>query len=115
MADRDATLELSFDLHPLGQRPDLRRFGRRWDTHIVIDGQDHVREESEVHRVPLSPGEREVEVYFTGAGLQRLGGLLGIKHGRARLKVEARAGHTVRVQFRGGMLWAVSGGALVRL
>lgn len=115
MADRDATLELSFDLHPLSHRPDLRRFGRRWDTHVVIDGVDHVFEEAEVHRVPLFPGERSVEVYFTGAGLQRLGGMLGLKHGRTSLKVEARAGQTVRVQFRGGMFWTLSGGTLVRL
>lgn len=115
MAEQDTTLELSFDLHPLAPRPDLKRFGRRWDTHIVVDGKDHVFEEDEIHRVKVSPGPHQIELYFTGAGLQRLGGMLGLRHGRCAVKIEARTGFTVRLQFRGGLLWSVRGGELVRL
>jgi hypothetical protein len=105
-------IELTLSFHPLARKPSVRRLGRRWDIHLVIDGEDHVFEEGPVHRVEVASGAHTVEVFFTGAGLQLFAGALGIRYGRRALRLEVGEGRTARVHYQGGVFWHVFGGEL---
>ena len=105
-------LVLTLEFHPLARRPDIRRLGRRWDIHVVIDGTDHRFEEGPRHEMEVSAGTHNVEVYFTGAGFQFLAGLLGIRYGRRSTQVAVEEGETANLRYKGGMFWHMGGGSL---
>jgi len=107
-----SALELTLEFHFLAAKPSVRRFGRRWDIHVVVDGQDHVFEEGPIHRLSVEPGQHAVEVFFTGAGLQALAGALGIKYGRRSIGLQVDEGQTAHIHYKGGMFWNAGGGEL---
>jgi hypothetical protein len=109
----DATLELSLVFSPLARRPDVRRFGRRWDVCVEVDGTLHVFEEGPRHVIPISPGAHDVAVWFRGAGIAFLA--RGLRAGLRRIRIEAAPGSTVRLVYEGSTFWHMGGAAALRL
>jgi hypothetical protein len=107
-----STLELTLVFHFLAAKPSVRRWGRRWDTHVVVDGKDHVFEEGPSHSLSVEPGQHTVDVFFTGAGLQALAGALGIRYGRRSIELQVNEGRTAHIHYKGGMFWGAGGGKL---
>lgn len=106
-------IELSLHFSALARRPDVRRAGRRWDVCIEVDGELHVREEGPRHVVPVAPGEREVRVWFRGAGLAALGRFF--RFGMRNVRVDVPTGGGVRLLYEGSTFWHLGGRALLRV
>lgn len=103
------TLRLVLDFHPLARRPDLRRWGRRWDVEVVVDGTLHVFEEGPRHELVVPPGPHRVEVAFRPAGLASLARRMRL--GGRSLEVQVPDGGTAELTYRGGLFWHVGGSA----
>ena len=109
----DASLELSLEFALLARRPDVRRFGRRWDICVEVDGTLHVFEEGPRHVIPISAGAHDVAVWFRGAGVAILAG--GMRFGHKKLRIEAAPGSTVRIVYVGSTFWHMGGSSELRL
>jgi hypothetical protein len=98
-------LILSLHFHSLARRPDVRRFGRRWDVVLRVDGTEHVFEEGPRQVVEVTAGHHEVEVVFRPTGFASLARLLGLRYGRERIAVEVPDNGEVTLEYHGGMFW----------
>lgn len=105
---------LMLRFHPLARRPDIRRFGRRWDVVLKVDGDEHVFGEGPRHEVEVSAGRHEVEVAFRATGIMVVAKALGIHYGRKSLMIDVPAGGEVALEYRGGVFWTLLGGVLRR-
>lgn len=105
-----STLRLVLDFHPLARRPDRRRWGRRWDIEVRVDGAPHVFEEGPRHELEVPPGPHRVEVGFRPTGMAFLGRAFGA-YGQRGLDLLVPEAGLVEVTYRGGMFWHMGGSA----
>ena len=108
----DATLELALRFAPLARRPDKRRFGRRWDVCVEVDGTLHVFEEGPLHVIPVSAGSHDVSVWFRGAGVAILARWRRFGHRHTRIDIAQAS--TVRLVYEGSTFWHMGGLAELR-
>ncbi|MEQ1773364.1 MAG: hypothetical protein ABL891_06220 [Burkholderiales bacterium] len=105
----DGTINLTLKFAPLARRPDIRRFGRRWDVCVEIDGVLRVFQEGPRHTVTVSPGPHKVTVWFRGAGIAILG--RWFRYGLRSLNVTVKPGAALQVTYEGSAFWHMGGEA----
>ena len=93
----------------LARRPDIRRFGRRWDVCVDIDGMLHVFEEGPRHTLAVAPGQHKVTVWFRGAGIAILA--RWFRYGLRRAEVTVDPGSVVHLTYQGSAFWHMGGEA----
>jgi hypothetical protein len=109
----DAAIELTLRFAPLARRPDIRRFGRRWDVCVEVDGHLHVFQEGPRHVIPTGAGSHVVRVWFRGAGIAILS--RWVRFGKKEIAVEVAPESTVRLLYQGSTFWHAGGGASLTL
>ena len=103
------TIELALKFAPLARRPDIRRFGRRWDVCLDVDGVLRVFQEGPRHVVSVVPGSRKVTVWFRGAGIAILG--RWFCYGLRSVNITVELGLTLHVTYEGSTFWHMGGEA----
>lgn len=109
-----SSISLVLSFHSLARRPDVRRFGRRWDVVAKVDGVEHVREEGSRHHFDVAPGTHEVEVFFRPAGAMFLARWLGLAYGNETLRVDVPETGEVELTYTGSMFWHMGGDRSLR-
>ncbi len=103
----NSTITLTLKFSPLASRPDIRRFGRRWDVCVEVDGVLQVFEAGPQHSFDVAPGPHQVAVWFRGAGIAILA--RWVRFGLRRVNITVDPGSTVHVMHEGSTFWHMGG------